>query len=46
MKMFKPVKCHPLFEPKFSKVKRRFVVEIRQVSDTLMLSEGVCGETR
>ena len=22
------VKCHPLFRPKFSKVKRRFAVEI------------------
>ena len=29
------MKCQRLFRPKISKVKRRFVFEIRQVSDTL-----------
>ena len=39
------VKCHPLFRPLFRKVKRRFVFEIRQVSDTLTPNGGVCGDT-
>ena len=38
-------KCHPLFGPQFRKVKRRFVFEIRQVSDTLTPNGGVCGDT-
>ena len=29
----------------FSKVKRRFVVEIREVSDTPVPNVGVCGDT-
>ena len=39
------VKCHPLFRPKFRKVKIRFFVEIREVSDTLTPNVGVCGDT-
>ena len=39
------VKCHRLFRPKFRKVKRRFFVEIREVSDTLTLNVGVSGDT-
>ena len=39
------VKCHPLFGPKFSKVKIRFVFEIREVSDTLTPNVGVFGDT-
>ena len=42
---FMDVKCHPLFRPKFSKVKIRFVVETLQVSDTLTLNVGVSGDT-
>ena len=41
----KPVKCQRLLGPEFSKVKTRFVSEIRQVSDTLTLSEGVFDDT-
>ena len=39
------MKCHRLFRPKFSKVKRRFVVEIREVSNTLTSNAGVSGDT-
>ena len=39
------LKCHPLFGPKFRKVKRRFVFEIREVSDTLTPNVGVCSDT-
>ena len=42
---FESVKCHPLFGPQFSKVKIRFVFEIREVSDTLTPNGGVCGDT-
>ena len=34
-----------LFRPQFSKVKRRFVFEIRQVSDTLTPNVGVSDDT-
>ena len=35
------MKCQRLFRPKFSKFKTSFVVEIRQVANTLTLNEGV-----
>jgi len=35
------VKCQRLFKPQFSKVKTRFVVQNRQVSDTLTPSDDV-----
>ena len=37
----KGVKCQRLFRPKFSKVKTSFFPEIRQVLNTLTLSEDV-----
>ncbi len=40
-----PVKCQRLLGPEFRKVKTSFVSEIRQVSDTLTLSEGVFDDT-
>ena len=39
------VKCHRLFRPQFRKVKTSFVVEIREVSNTLTLNAGVSGDT-
>ena len=42
---FRDLKCHLLFGPQFSKVKRRFVFEIRQVSDTLTPNVGVSDDT-
>ena len=39
------VKCQRLFRPKFSKVKTSFVVEIREVSDTLTLNADVSDDT-
>ena len=39
------MKCHRLFRPKISKVKRRFVFENREVSDTLTPNVGVSGDT-
>ena len=38
------MKCQRLFRPKFSKFKPSFVVEIREVSDTLTLNADVCGD--
>ena len=39
------MKCYRLFRPKFSKVKTSFVAQIRQVSNTLTPSAGVCDYT-
>ena len=39
------IKCYRLFRPKFSKVKTSFVAQIRQVSNTLTPSAGVCDYT-
>ena len=39
------LKCYRLFRPKFSKVKTSFVAQIRQVSNTLTPSAGVCDYT-
>ena len=39
------MKCHRLFGPQFRKVKRRFFVEIPQVSNTLTPNVGVSGDT-
>ena len=39
------LKCHRLFRPQFRKVKTSFVVEIREVSNTLTLNAGVSGDT-
>ena len=39
------VKCQRLLGPEFRKVKTSFVSQIRQVSDTLTLSEGVFDDT-
>ena len=41
----KDVKCQRLLGPEFRKVKTSFVSQIRQVSDTLTLSEGVFDDT-
>ena len=39
------LKCYRLFRPQFSKVKTSFLLEIREVSNTLTPSVGVFGDT-
>ena len=41
----KAMKCYRLFRPQFSKVKTSFLLEIREVSNTLTPSGGVFGDT-
>ena len=42
---YEEMKCQRLLGPEFRKVKTSFVSQIRQVSDTLTLSEGVFDDT-